>query len=97
MIDCPECNGHLSPMAKRCPHCGHPNAYCPRCHQMTAVRGFRFRWRLDDIDTQTVGYAILIFLLLMLGIVPGLLAIAYLANVPYCPDCKKLILERRPI
>ena len=84
-------------MAKLCPHCGNPNAYCPHCKQMSALRGFRFRLNLDQLDAQMVGYALLIFFLLMMAIIPGVIAIAYLANTPYCPDCKKLILERRPI
>jgi hypothetical protein len=50
-----------------------------------------------QIDQQTVGYGAMILLLLCLGIVPGIIALVYLANVPYCPDCKKLIMERRPI
>ena len=64
---------------------------------MSALRGFRFHLNLDELDAQMLGYALLIFFLLLMGILPGLVAIAYLANTPYCPDCKKLIWERRPV
>lgn len=97
LVKCPLCDGQLSSNAKSCPQCGQPNAYCPHCRKMAAVRGFKFHTDLSQIDAQTIGYAVLILLLLILGIIPGIIAIVYLANVPYCPDCKKLIWERRPI
>ena len=97
LVRCPLCDGQLSSNAKSCPQCGHPNAYCPHCEKMSSIRGFRFRTDLSQLDAQTIGYAVVIFLLLMLAILPGIFAIVYLANVPYCPDCKKFIWERRPI
>ena len=97
LIKCSLCDGRLSSKAKICPHCGNPNEYCPYCRKMSAIRGFRFRLNLVQNDPHTISYGALILLLLCLGIVPGLIALVYLSNVPYCPECKKLIWERRPV
>jgi len=95
LVNCPLCNGQLSSGAKTCPDCGNPNAYCPHCTGMSAIRGFRFN--LQKLDAQMIGYACLILLLLLCMVIPGIIALVYLANTPYCPDCKKLIWDRRPL
>ena len=97
LIKCHLCSGQLSSNAKLCPHCGNPNEYCPHCRKMSAIRGFRYCLNWGQTDPQTVGYGALILLLLCLGIVPGIIVLVYLANVPYCPECKKMIWERRPV
>jgi hypothetical protein len=93
LVKCLLCDGQLSSGAKTCPACGNPNTYCPHCKGMSAIKGMKFDMQFDS---QMIGYGPLILLLLGLGIVPGIFAIFYLKNVPYCPDCKKLIWERRP-